>query len=156
MIPRFEFDAVLEKVPEINACFIRFPFDVFEIFGKKNQIKIKVWIDGEYYRGSLANMGMGCHVLPILKALRLKINKNEGDTVHFIIEQDLDERLVIIPDDFLLELNTNKLFDFFESLSFSNRKEYVNWIEGAKRSETRIKRIQKGVDLLSNKVKNPN
>ncbi|MEI8203396.1 MAG: YdeI/OmpD-associated family protein [Bacteroidota bacterium] len=157
MIPRFEFDAVLEKVPDMDACFIRFPYDVFEIFGKKNQVKIKAWIDGEYYRGSLANMGMGCHVLPILKSIRSKIKKNEGDSVHLIIEQDFEERKLVVPDDFLAELSKKpELLSFFESLSYSHRKEYVNWIIEAKRMETRLKRIEKSIEMLANKVKSPN
>jgi uncharacterized protein YdeI (YjbR/CyaY-like superfamily) len=37
----------------------------------------------------------------------------------------------------------------FEKLSNSHKKEYVNWIMGAKQEETRRRRIEKTVELLS-------
>ncbi len=150
---RFEFDAILEKVPDMNACFIRFPYDVFEVFGKKNLVKVKVWMNGEYYRGSLANMGMGCHVLPVIQAMRKKIGKHQGDLVHFIIEQDTEIRLVEVPDDLQTALSKEeKLITIFDNLSYSHRKEYVVWINGAKKEETRSRRIQKCLEMLSAKV----
>ena len=45
--------------------------------------------------------------------------------------------------------------EFFESLSFSNRKEYVVWITGSKKEETKIARLEATIDKLNNGKKNP-
>jgi hypothetical protein len=45
--------------------------------------------------------------------------------------------------------------EFFTSLSFSNQKEYVSWIEGAKKEETRKRRLDSAVEKLMAGKKNP-
>jgi uncharacterized protein YdeI (YjbR/CyaY-like superfamily) len=37
----------------------------------------------------------------------------------------------------------------FDRMSYTHRKEYVEWIEEAKRDETRRRRIAKAVELIS-------
>jgi len=45
--------------------------------------------------------------------------------------------------------------EFFDSLPYSNKKEYVLWITTAKKEKTRQRRLQKSLDLLLAKVKHP-
>ena len=45
--------------------------------------------------------------------------------------------------------------EFFESLSFTNRKEYVIWITGSKKEETKIARLVATIDKLNNGKRNP-
>lgn len=56
---------------------------------------------------------------------------------------------VIIPEDFRKALKKAKALDKFEATNFTNRKEYVGWVEGAKKPETRIRRIEKAVQKIS-------
>jgi len=44
---------------------------------------------------------------------------------------------------------------FFEALSFSNRKEYVEWIVSAKRDDTRARRVEEAIGRLAKGWKNP-
>jgi hypothetical protein len=61
-----------------------------------------------------------------------------------------------LPDDFATLLNKSKREkEFFETLSFTNKKEYVEWIVTAKREETRASRVKKSFDRLSKGWKNP-
>jgi len=69
---------------------------------------------------------------------------------------DFETREVIPPDDFLQELNCNKkATDFFDSLSFTNQKEYVSWISTAKKDQTRTRRVGAAVEKLVAGKKNP-
>ena len=45
--------------------------------------------------------------------------------------------------------------EFFETLSFTNKKEYVTWISGAKREETKSARLEATISKLSYGKKNP-
>ncbi len=63
------------------------------------------------------------------------------------------ERTIFIPDDFKSALKVAHALDKFEQSSYTNRKEFVEWIESAKRSETRELRIQKAVDKISHGIK---
>jgi uncharacterized protein YdeI (YjbR/CyaY-like superfamily) len=47
------------------------------------------------------------------------------------------------------------LLTFFESLSYTHRKEYCRWIREAKKEETRARRLEKAVEMLRDKVKTP-
>ena len=42
-----------------------------------------------------------------------------------------------------------KAKEFFESLALSHQRAYVDWIEQAKKPETRATRVEKTVELLS-------
>jgi len=44
---------------------------------------------------------------------------------------------------------------FFETLSFTNKKEYINWITGAKREETKLARLEATIDKLTYLKRNP-
>lgn len=69
---------------------------------------------------------------------------------------DPSSKLVRLPDDFALVLKKNKnAYLFFESLSFTNKKEYIEWIVTAKRDETKKERIKASVERLAKKWKNP-
>ncbi|MBI5217206.1 MAG: YdeI/OmpD-associated family protein [Ignavibacteriae bacterium] len=63
------------------------------------------------------------------------------------------ERTIIIPDDFKQAMKIAHVLDKFESSNYTNRKEYVNWIESAKKLETRESRIQKAVDKIAQGIK---
>jgi hypothetical protein len=63
---------------------------------------------------------------------------------------------VKLPDDLMVALKKNKKqMDFFNTLSFTNKKEYIEWIVTAKREETRTERINGSVERLGKGWKNP-
>jgi hypothetical protein len=69
---------------------------------------------------------------------------------------DVVNRTISLPDDLKKALTANKSAQqFFHSLSFTNRKEYVEWVVSAKREETRMERVKKTIDKLDNGLKNP-
>ncbi|MGL1627236.1 YdeI/OmpD-associated family protein, partial [Vibrio parahaemolyticus] len=56
---------------------------------------------------------------------------------------DFEKRLVKAPVDLdRLFTKHTEAKEFFSSLSFTNQKEYVSWIEGAKKEETRARRVE--------------
>ncbi len=60
-----------------------------------------------------------------------------------------------IPDEFLNMLKENKAaYKIFNQLSPSHIKEYINWINEAKKDATKINRMIKAVDLIMGKEVN--
>lgn len=51
--------------------------------------------------------------------------------------------------------NAKKEAAFFNSLSFTNKKEYIEWIVTAKRDETKTERIKGTIERLGKEWKNP-
>lgn len=69
---------------------------------------------------------------------------------------DVKHKIVNLPPDLKLALEkSNIALDFYTQLSYSNRKEYVLWVLSAKQEKTRLDRIQKTVEKLNLKKKNP-
>jgi hypothetical protein len=148
----YEFDAAIQKHESMDAAYIEFPYDVEKEFGVKGQVKVLATFDGHQYRGSLAKMGLPFHCLGMTQNIRKSIGKQPGDTVHVVIQLDTEPRIIQIPDDFQQQLTANPLAQkFFMALSYSHQKEYVQWIESAKKVETREKRIRDAVAMLLNR-----
>ncbi|MBN1299948.1 MAG: YdeI/OmpD-associated family protein [Melioribacteraceae bacterium] len=69
---------------------------------------------------------------------------------------DVKYKTVTAPADLLIELEKNPTIKkFFDSLSYTHKKEYVLWIIEAKKQITRDKRIKKTLEMLGSKKKNP-
>ena len=82
----YTFDAVIQRVPDIDGAYVEFPYDVCAEFGK-GRVKVHATFDGEPYDGSLVRMKTPCHIIGILKAIRAKIGKQPGDTVKVTIKE---------------------------------------------------------------------
>jgi hypothetical protein len=69
---------------------------------------------------------------------------------------DPKTKTVKLPDDFASVLKKNKKQEaFFNTLSFTNKKEYIEWIVSAKREETRNERVKGSIERLGKEWKNP-
>jgi len=67
-----------------------------------------------------------------------------------------EKKEIRMPDDLATALKKYKQeIAFFNTLSFTNKKEYVEWIVTAKREETREQRIEDTVERLGKGWKNP-
>lgn len=142
-----KFKGVIEEFGTGGGMGIEVPFDVEKEFGKK-RVKILATFDGEPYRGTLGRMG-GRWPLGILKNIREKIGKGPGDTVEVTLQEDVEPRVVEVPDDLQKALSKDrKAAEFFEGLSYTHRKEYVRWIVEAKREETRRTRVEKAIVMM--------
>jgi hypothetical protein len=142
-----KFRAVIENAGN-GGAFVTIPFDVEKVFEKK-RVKVKATIAGEPYRGSLVRMGGDCHVLGVRKEIREKIGKSFGDEIEVVVEEDTEPREITVPPDMKQALKSNpEAQAFFEQLSYTHQKEYVRWIEEAKRDRTRQDRIGQAIKLL--------
>lgn len=148
---KVKFCAKIEKHEGMDAAYVVFPYNVMSLYGVKGQVKVKALIDETIvYRGSLANMGMPCHLLGITKEIREKINKTFGDYIDVQIERDNEIREIVLPGDVADFLNDNpSAKENYNKLSYSHKKEYISWIEEAKKDETRLRRIVKFIDKMN-------
>lgn len=69
---------------------------------------------------------------------------------------DIANKIITLPEDLEKELKKEvSAFDFYQGLSYSNRKEYVLWVLSAKQEKTRLDRIAKTIEKLAVGKKNP-
>lgn len=144
---RQTFTAVIQNAGG-GGAFVEVPFDAEEAFGSKKP-KVKAVIEGVPYRGSLTRMATECHILGIRKEIRDQVGKTFGDEVTVTVEPDTEPRVIEVPPDLKKAFRTEKEAKaFFEKLSYTHQREYVMWIDEAKREETRQNRISKTIERL--------
>lgn len=89
----------------------------------------------------------------VLKApLRKAIKKKEGDFVN--VKLFIDKSKVDIPEEILDSLvQSQEAYNFFLTLTESNKKYYIDWVSDAKTIDTKVKRIVKMIEQLEKKRK---
>lgn len=145
----YKFTAELEDAGG-GGVFVPFPYDAKKEFGKA-RVPVYCTIDGEPYRGTMVKYGTPYHIIIVIKAIREKIKKGAGDKVKVWLTEDNQVRTVEIPDDFKNLLVKEKLEKQFAAMSYSHRKEWMLWLNEAKKEETRIKRMNKAIEKLKQK-----
>ncbi len=116
-------------------------------------VKVKGFIDDVEIRNyHLMPMGNGKLFLPVKAAIRKKINKKESDWVKVILFPDHDP--IPVPAELQECLSDEPKADrFFQRLSDSEKKYYIEWIYSAKKEETRITRLARSVERLMRGLK---
>jgi hypothetical protein len=136
-----------------GGAFVEVPFDVEAAFGSKRP-KVKAMIERVPYRGTLTRMGTECYILGIRKEIREQTGKTFGDLVEITVQEDTEPRVVEIPAELMRALEADsEASALFEKLSYTHQREYVTWIEEAKKVETRQRRIMKTIEMVKQKKK---
>lgn len=149
-----KFKALIIAADKVDGAYIKFPYDVQEIFDTKGRVKVIATFDGYEYVGTLANMGGDCHIIGITKAIRSKIGKNPGDEIEVTIKKDNDSRLMEIPETLDAALAENsEAKGFFDTLTDSQKNKFITYITSAKKKETSDSRLEKAIKMLINKEK---
>lgn len=149
----------------VNGCYTleKFPgkggwtyASIPEIAQNKNNpfgwVQISGFIDSyELKQYKLMPMGNGTLFLPVKAEIRKKIKKEASDSVR--IQFNIDEGAPIIPDELLACLKDEpNAFDRFQQLTPGKQKEAIDFINQAKKLETKIERISNLIErLLNNK-----
>jgi hypothetical protein len=131
-----------------GGAYVRVPPEVAASLGGKGRVAVRASFDGIAYRGSVVTMG-GEKVLGVLKSIRAEPGKGPGEAVTVTVERDQADRLVEIPADLRAGVDSARLHERLRALSYTHQREYVSWIEAAKRAETRARRIDKTIEGLS-------
>lgn len=129
-----------------SETFICIPFDVKEVFGKA-RAPVKLTINDFTYRTTVCVMG-GQYCVPLRKSNREGAKVKAGDIVQVSVVPDLKPRTVAVPVNLKKFLQSNKVWEQFDALSYTHKKEYVEWIAGAKKEETREARKQKMIEMI--------
>ena len=149
-MPQHKFKVKLLSQDGTEVAALKPPFDVTEVFQRKGRVPVKGTVNGFPFRSSLMNMGDG-HMMAVNAEMRAGAKCKGGDTVSVVMELDEAERSIEVPAYIKKIINSDaKAKAFWQTISFTHKKEYVREIEDAKRPETREKRIAAMMDALRN------
>jgi len=148
---KYKFKAKIE-VGEGGGAYVLFPYDTEKEFATKGRVPVKATFNGVPYSGSLFKYGNPLHMLGMLKAIRAQTGKGPGDTIEVVVWKDEEVRTVEVPAPFENLMKKEGLLPVFKKLSYTHRKEYCRWIAEAKKQETRLKRLEKAIEMLKKGV----
>ena len=132
---------------EGKFTFVAIPFSPGETWGAKPRFHVNGTINSIAVRGTLGALGQDYFLRLGAAWLRgSRIEPGDQVTVSLSLEGPQENNLA---EDIKSALSENeKAKTFFDGLPTYYRKNFIRWIESAKREETRMRRIQEMVKLL--------
>jgi hypothetical protein len=146
-----EFETVLtSRGPGGAWTFMPIPFSVEEVFGSKGRVAVCGMINGFPFRNSIMPEGDGTHAMMFSKELQAGAKAKAGNRVRVVMERDEGVREVAVPPELQAALKKHKQAGaFFAGLTAAQKKEYADWVAGAKQQATKDSRAAKAVELLA-------
>ena len=126
-----------------TATGIQVPDDVVAKLGSGKRPPVVVTVGDYSYRTTVAPYG-GAFYVPLAAEHREAAGVAAEQEVDVSIELDTAPREVSLPDDLAAAMDDHTRAAY-DALSFTHRKEWVRWVEEAKKPETRTARIEKTV-----------
>ena len=140
------FTVTLERVRK-TATMFRVPFDLEKAFGRARP-PVKVTIGSHTWR-TTPGVYDGVGYVVVNRAVKQATGVDAPDRVRVTMELDTEPRTVRVPHDLRAALREDvEAKAAFAKLSYSHRREYVEWIEEAKRPETRARRVAGTVERV--------
>ena len=150
-----EFNTIIlqfnEQGEKTGWTYIEIPADIAQEIkpGNKKSFRVRGMLDAFPVNGlALMPMGEGNFIMALKAEIRKGIHKNAGAMLQVKLEEDFDYK-VEIPDDLMECFDFEPAaLEFFNTLAKSHRDYFIKWINSAKTSETRAKRIVNTVNAM--------
>jgi hypothetical protein len=142
------FRAELRSAGDSGGARFDVPLEVAAAISDAKRPPVTVTVNGHEFRTRLMVYG-GQPMVGVTKANRAAAGIAIGDAFEALIVLDTAPREVEVPPDLAEALAAEPAAGAaFDTLSFSHRREYVQWITEAKRPETRARRVSGAIDRL--------
>jgi Bacteriocin-protection, YdeI or OmpD-Associated/Domain of unknown function (DUF1905) len=109
----------------------------------KKHIPVHGWIEGVAFRNTLVPRGGGNYRMHVHSRIWRKLHIDAGAAVEVTMHLDVEPREAVIPPGLAAELAaTPRALATFNSLTLALRRQIITFLDAAKQSRTRDKRIQ--------------
>jgi hypothetical protein len=132
-----------------GMCYIPLTFDPKAVFGKI-RAPVRVTLNGYTFRSTIAAMG-GPPCIPLRKSNQEAADLDGIDTIDVHLDLDAEPRVVKPPADLVKALKAASAWDRWQKLSFTHQREHVEAVEDAKKPDTRLRRIERAVQIVRSK-----
>ena len=142
----YVFAAKIEKIWIMRVIDI--PRDIGKAIAKiagenKKHIPVHGWIEGLPFQNTLVPRGGGNYRMHVHSRIWRKLRIDAGAAVEVTMHLDAEPREAVVPPDLAAELAaTPRALATFNSLTLALRRHIIAFLETAKQSRTRDKRIQ--------------
>ena len=126
---------------------IEIPYDVRALFGKA-RVPVVVTVREHTYRSTVAVYG-GEYFVPLNKANAAAAGIAAGEPFAVTVALDDQPRVVTMPAELAAAVDEAGVRERWDRLSYTHQREHVEAVEGAKKPETRRRRIEGLIDRLN-------
>lgn len=128
--------------PGSTMTALEVPFDPKPVFGKV-RAPVRVTVGTHTFRSTIAAMGGPCFV-PLRRSNREAAGVTGGQRVRVTLTLDTEPRVVVIPSDLRAALTRAgpAALAAWKTMAYTHQREHAEAIEGAKKPETRQRRIE--------------
>lgn len=156
--PVIRFQARLFRNPETakndSPILLSFPKWVSEKYPARGMTKVEGTINGHPFRAALEPNAPGSHWLRVNQAMLNGASVGAGDTVQLAILGPEPEPRV--PSDLRAALDPSQEAKMlWKDLTPTGRRDWIRWIESAKKPETRARRVRRTIEQLAEGKRRP-
>lgn len=138
-----------ELVRRRQQLCLDLPPEASDALGHKGRVPVTGTLNTFPIKTSVFPTDDGGHFMMVPPDLQRLAGVSVGSNVKVVLQVARQPAKVEVPEDLQRALDgSEQAKKAFERLAFSHQREYVEWIEEAKRPETRARRIEKTVERL--------
>ncbi|MBY9079332.1 YdeI/OmpD-associated family protein [Paenibacillus sp. CGMCC 1.18879] len=147
----YEFDSEIKMLEgKMKWKVVYFPYSVKEIFSTNGKVPVQIIADGHEFEHTLLPSKNG-HYFVYNEFIRRAVHKELGDILHVILKKVEENRTIVVPDYITQKLEDHHILDTFLIQPDYIKREQINYIEIAKKEETKNNRILALINKLKDK-----
>jgi hypothetical protein len=138
-------------------AFLVLPAAASKRLPSRGMVSVEGTLDGVAFAASLHPDGKGSHWLKVEPSLRTAAKKTIGDTVALVFAPAATEPEPAVPAALrdALRAAPPRALETWNDITAAARRDFVQWIESAKREETRVSRLRTACDMLAKGKRRP-
>lgn len=137
----YEFDSEIRMLEgKMKWKVVYFPFPARETFGTNGKIPVRVTVDGYDFEHTLLPSRNG-HYFVYNELMRRAVGKELGDSVHVVLKENKEVRQVVLPAYIEEAFLSRQVLDAFLKQPDYLKREQIQFIELAQKTETRQNRL---------------
>jgi hypothetical protein len=129
-----------------SICYIPLTFDPKPVFGTL-RAPVTVTVNGYTFRSTIAAMG-GPPCIPFRRSHREAAGLEGNETLNVRLDLDTETRTVKPPADLVKALKAASLWERWQEQSYTHQREHAEAIADAKKPETRVRRIERALQMI--------
>jgi hypothetical protein len=141
----------------VDWSFLVLPKEASAKLPSRGMMSVEGTFNGLAFQATLEPDGQGGHWLKVEPKLRKSAGAEPGDIVSLEIAAVAEEPEPSVPADLrnALAAAEQKVRAAWSDITPVARRDWIQWIESAKREATRLKRIENACDMLANGKRRP-
>ncbi|MEK4058514.1 MULTISPECIES: DUF1905 domain-containing protein [Paenibacillus] len=147
----YEFESEIKMLEgKMKWKVVYFPYSAREVFNTNGKVSVQITVDGHEFDHTLLPSKNG-HYFVYNEFIRRAVHKELGDKLHVVLKKCEENRNIVLPDYISKSLEDHHILNTFLTQPDYIKREQINYIEIAKKEETKTNRVIALINKLQDK-----